>query len=112
MYKEKKFDEAIAEYQAAIEADSTDVSFRTNMFVAIAWEDIVSHVSLPTVSIPLLTLTCSCAALFEKKDYEKCIEEAKKAIEVGKEQRCDLKLIARYIYFLNLSGITCLPIAS
>lgn len=66
-YKKKDFDSAITHYQKAIENDSTDITFYTNM----------------------------AAVYFEQKEYEKCIKECEKAIEVGRENRADFKLIAK-----------------
>ncbi|KAJ0175854.1 hypothetical protein K1T71_009013 [Dendrolimus kikuchii] len=66
-YKKKDFENAIRHYQKAIEHDSTDITFYTNM----------------------------AAVYFEQKDYEKCIKECERAIEVGRENRADFKLIAK-----------------
>lgn len=66
-YKNKDFDKAILHYQKAIEHDSTDITFYTNM----------------------------AAVYFEQKEYEKCIKECERAIEIGRENRADFKLIAK-----------------
>ncbi|XP_061704073.1 stress-induced-phosphoprotein 1 [Cydia pomonella] len=66
-YKKKDFDAAIFHYRKAIEHDSSDITFYTNM----------------------------AAVYFEKKEYEKCIKECEKAIEIGRENRADFKLIAK-----------------
>lgn len=66
-YKKKDFDNALKHYQKAIEHDPTDITFYTNM----------------------------AAVYFEQKEYEKCIKECEKAIEVGRENRADFKLIAK-----------------
>ncbi|KAL4710670.1 hypothetical protein ACJJTC_003306 [Scirpophaga incertulas] len=66
-YKKKEFDCAISHYQNAIEHDPTDITFYTNM----------------------------AAVYFEQKEYEKCIKECEKAIEIGRENRADFKLIAK-----------------
>ncbi|GBO98647.1 hypothetical protein EVAR_180_1 [Eumeta japonica] len=66
-YKKKEFDEAIKHYQKAIEHDSTEITFYTNL----------------------------AAVFFEQKEYEKCIKECEKAIEIGRENRADFKLIAK-----------------
>lgn len=66
-YKKKEFDAAISHYSKAIEHDSTDITFYTNM----------------------------AAVYFEQKEYEKCIKECEKAIEIGRENRADFKLIAK-----------------
>ncbi|KAJ2950290.1 hypothetical protein O0L34_g11655 [Tuta absoluta] len=66
-YKKKDFDNAVKHYQKAIEHDSSDITFYTNM----------------------------AAVYFEQKEYEKCIKECEKAIEIGRENRADFKLIAK-----------------
>ena len=66
-YSKKQFDQAIECYNQAIELDSTEITFRTNL----------------------------AAVYFEMKDYTKCIETCDKAIDVGREKRADFKLIAK-----------------
>ncbi|KAG7305966.1 hypothetical protein JYU34_008531 [Plutella xylostella] len=66
-YKKKEFETAIKHYQKAVEHDPTDITFYTNM----------------------------AAVYFEMKEYEKCIKECEKGIEIGRENRADFKLIAK-----------------
>ncbi|RVE50580.1 hypothetical protein evm_004807 [Chilo suppressalis] len=66
-YKKKDFENALKHYQKAAEHDTTDITFYTNM----------------------------AAVYFEQKEYEKCIKECEKAIEIGRENRADFKLIAK-----------------
>lgn len=66
-YKKKDFENALVHYNKAIESDPTDITFYTNM----------------------------AAVYFEQKEYEKCIKECEKAIEIGRENRADFKLIAK-----------------
>lgn len=66
-YRKRDFDAALGHYDKAIELDPSDMSFRTN----------------------------KAAVYFEQKDYHKCIEVCKQAIEVGRENRADFKLIAK-----------------
>ena len=43
-----------------------------------------------------ITLNLHFAAVFyEQKEYDKCIAECEKAVEIGREQRSDFKLIAK-----------------
>ncbi|XP_015929226.1 stress-induced-phosphoprotein 1 [Parasteatoda tepidariorum] len=67
LYKEKKFEEALAQYDKAIELDSTEMTFLTN----------------------------KAAVYFEMKEFETCIKECEKAIEIGKENRADFKKFAK-----------------
>ncbi|XP_052755021.1 stress-induced-phosphoprotein 1 [Galleria mellonella] len=66
-YKKKEFENALEHYFKAIEHDPTDITFYTNI----------------------------AAVYFEQKEYEKCIKECEKAIEIGRENRADFKLIAK-----------------
>lgn len=66
-YKKKDFEKAISFYKEAIDHDPTDITFYNNL----------------------------AAVYFEQKEYEKCIKECEKAIEIGRENRADFKLIAK-----------------
>lgn len=66
-YKKKKFDEALLHYNKAVELDPTDITFLNNI----------------------------AAVYFERKEYETSIEHCKKAVDVGRENRADFKLIAK-----------------
>ncbi|KAH8403046.1 hypothetical protein KR222_003746, partial [Zaprionus bogoriensis] len=66
-YKKKDFETALKHYNAAIEHDPTDITFHNNI----------------------------AAVYFERKEYEACIKQCEKGIEVGRENRADFKLIAK-----------------
>lgn len=66
-YKKKEFDTALKHYNAAIEHDPTDITFYNNI----------------------------AAVYFERKEYEECIKQCEKGIEIGRENRADFKLIAK-----------------
>ncbi|XP_076655906.1 stress-induced phosphoprotein 1 [Halictus rubicundus] len=66
-YKKKSFEEALAHYNRAIELEPTEIIYQLNV----------------------------AAVYFEQKEYEKCISQCEKAIEVGRENRADFKLIAK-----------------
>ncbi|KAK4876355.1 hypothetical protein RN001_012777 [Aquatica leii] len=66
-YKKREFDAAISHYKKALEHDPTDITFYNNL----------------------------AAVYFEQKEYETCIEQCEKGIEVGRENRADFKLIAK-----------------
>jgi len=66
-YKKKDFTTAHEHYDKAIALDPTEISFLTN----------------------------KAAVFFETKDYDTCIETCQKAIDVGRENRADFKLIAK-----------------
>jgi len=66
-YKKKDFQTAISHYNKAIELDKTELTFHNNL----------------------------AAVYFEMKDLDQCIKECETAIEVGRENRADFKLIAK-----------------
>ncbi|XP_030383672.1 stress-induced-phosphoprotein 1 [Scaptodrosophila lebanonensis] len=66
-YKKKDFETALKHYNAAIEHDPTDITFYNNI----------------------------AAVYFERKEYDDCIKQCEKGIEVGRENRADFKLIAK-----------------
>ncbi|CAK4068225.1 unnamed protein product [Aphanomyces euteiches] len=66
-YKQKKFPEAIACYEEALEKDPTNMSYLSNL----------------------------AAVNLEMGDYAKCIENCKKAVEVGREHRAEYSLVAK-----------------
>ncbi|CAG9861954.1 unnamed protein product [Phyllotreta striolata] len=66
-YKKKDFDNAIKHYRQAIEHDPTDITFYNNL----------------------------AAVYFERKEFDQCIKECEKGIEIGRENRADFKLIAK-----------------
>jgi len=66
-YKAKNFAKAITHYEKAIELDPAEITFRSNL----------------------------AAVYFEKKEYNECVKVCEKAIEVGRENRADFKLIAK-----------------
>jgi len=66
-YKKRDFETALEHYAKAIELDPTNVSFLTNR----------------------------AAVYFEQGKYDECIEECKKAIEVGREHMAGFKMIGK-----------------
>ena len=66
-YKAKNFEKAIEHYQKAIALDPNDMTFKTNL----------------------------AAVYFEQKRFEDSIKECMDAIEIGRENRADFKLIAK-----------------
>nr|KAG5687174.1 hypothetical protein BaRGS_033061 [Batillaria attramentaria] len=66
-YKKKDFETALSHYEKAFELDPTNITFLTNR----------------------------AAVFFEQKEYDKCIAECDKAVEIGREHRADFTLIAK-----------------
>jgi len=66
-YKSKNFSKAIEHYKKAIELDPSEITFYSNL----------------------------AAVHFEKKEYDECVKVCEKAIDVGRENRADFKLIAK-----------------
>lgn len=66
-YKKKHFEEALQHYTKAVELDPTEIIYLLNI----------------------------AAVYFEQKEYDKSIAQCEKAIEVGRENRADFKLIAK-----------------
>lgn len=66
-YKKKNFDVALEHYNKAVKLDPTEITFQLNI----------------------------AAVYFEQKEYEKCIQQCEQAIEIGRENRADFKLIAK-----------------
>ncbi|XP_015181039.1 PREDICTED: stress-induced-phosphoprotein 1 [Polistes dominula] len=66
-YKKKNFEEALKHYNKAVELDPTEIVYLLNI----------------------------AAVYFEQKEYDKCICQCEKAIDLGRENRADFKLIAK-----------------
>ncbi|KAK4287764.1 hypothetical protein Pmani_015365 [Petrolisthes manimaculis] len=66
-YKKKEFDAALSHYDKAIALDTSDMTFISN----------------------------KAAVYFEMQKFQDCISTCQKAVEVGRENRADFKLIAK-----------------
>jgi len=66
-YRKKNFELALQHYEKAVACDPTDMTFLNNI----------------------------AAVYFEQQKYEDCIKQCEKAIEVGRENRADFKIIAK-----------------
>ena len=66
-YKQKDFDTALQHYERAMELDPANMTYLTNR----------------------------AAVYLEQKRYQDCIEECERAVELGRENCADYKLIAR-----------------
>jgi len=66
-YKKKDFDTAIAHYSKAVELNPNEMTFLSNI----------------------------AAVKFEQKKYAECVEFCAKAVDVGRENRADFKMVAK-----------------
>jgi len=66
-YKKKLFDSAIEHYKKAIEIDSQEITFYTNLG----------------------------AVYFEQKEYAKCIDICKEGVDIGRSNHADYKVVAK-----------------
>ncbi|XP_059485534.1 stress-induced-phosphoprotein 1 [Neocloeon triangulifer] len=66
-YKKKDFETALIHYHKAVDLEPLEITYLNNI----------------------------AAVYFEQKEYEKCIEQCQKAVELGRENRADFKLIAK-----------------
>lgn len=66
-YSKKQFDKAAQLYNQAIELEPTEITYYTNL----------------------------AAVHFEAKDYDKAVQVCDKAVDIGRENRADFKLIAK-----------------
>lgn len=66
-YKKKEFEAALKYYNEALAHDPTDITYYNNI----------------------------AAVYFEEKNYDECIKQCEKGIEVGRENRADYKLISK-----------------
>ena len=66
-YSKRQFDSAKELYNKAIELEPTEITYFTNL----------------------------AAVYFETKEFDKCVEICEKAVEIGRENRADFKLIAK-----------------
>jgi tetratricopeptide (TPR) repeat protein len=94
-YKKRQFEEALQHYDKAWELDNTNMTVLTNKAG--------KHEKFPT-SLPHLWreigltdtfLVSTLAVQFEQEKYEECIKTCEQAVDVGRENRADYKLIAR-----------------
>ena len=89
-YKKKDFETALSHYNKAIELDPTNITYYTNK----AGQIIVYLFLLRKQNIYILVIFQK-AVFFEQNEYTKCIETCEQAVDIGRENRADYKLIAK-----------------
>lgn len=86
-YKSKNFNKAIEHYK------KVKKKVRSKLYAYLILYHITQAIELDPNEI---TFYSNLAAVhFEKKDYEECVKVCEKAIDVGRENRADFKLIAK-----------------
>ncbi len=88
-YKSKEFDTAIEHYKKAIELDPTEITFVSNLVRA------KKMISICYSVLHVLAPFKQAAVYFERKEWDECVRTCERAVEVGRENRADFKLIAK-----------------
>jgi len=88
-YKKKDFDAASKLFEEAILADPTEITFYTNLAAVYFETKVSSNKRVSKLSI------CKLDLLILIKDFQKCVETCARAIDIGRENRADFKLIAK-----------------
>lgn len=97
-YKKKEFETALNHYNEAVKLNPNDMTYYTNIAGKISVDICISTLHLQSsdhVFISMCLVIHVTAVYFEQKEFKKCIEQCEKAIEVGRENRADFKLIAK-----------------
>ena len=84
-YKKKDFATALNHYNKATELEPLNMTYYTNragLFVSFFFAFRVNFVFF-------------LAVYFEQKRWDDCLKECEKAIEIGRENKADYKLIAK-----------------
>ncbi len=73
-------------YNKATELDPVNMTYYTNRAGLFAFFSLCNLFEIPFFSL---------AVYFEQKRWDECMKECEKAIEVGRENKADYKLIAK-----------------
>lgn len=92
-YKKRQFEEALQHYDKAWELDNTNMTVLTNK--AGKHEKFRTRLLRREVGLTDTFLVSTLAVQFEQEKYEECIKTCEQAVDVGRENRADYKLIAR-----------------
>ena len=82
-YKKKDFETALNHYNKATELDPVNMTYYTNRAGSFLFV------------VQLVFLVFFVAVYFEQKRWDDCIKECEKAIELGRENKADYKIIAK-----------------